>query len=108
MERPHHSDGMASGLTSWIESDAGENVPIGNLDDLEKWLRTLMRPLVDEIRSRLNDAWEKTVWKADGRHPDDIKREKLNAMIKSAIKLQMEEVLQLFFMIGLLKVLILK
>lgn len=91
MERPHHTDGMAAGVSNWVNGEAGEIMAIESLDELGLWLRTLMRPLVDEIRIRLNDAWDKSVWKADGRSPDDVKREKLNAMIKSAIKLQIEE-----------------
>ncbi len=91
MERPHHTEGMSAGLSSWAEGENGDVMPITNLDELQEWLRSLMRPLVDELRERLNNAWSNSVWKVETRSPDEIKREKLNAMIKSAIKLQIGE-----------------
>ncbi|MDP6899908.1 MAG: OB-fold nucleic acid binding domain-containing protein [Candidatus Thalassarchaeaceae archaeon] len=91
MERPHPTDGMPSGKTNWVEGEVGEIMPISNLEELKSWLRSLMKPIVDEIRRQLNETWAECIWKAEGRSPDEIKREKLNSMVKNAIKLQIEE-----------------
>ena len=81
---------MQRGVTQWVESESEGEMEIDSLDDLEEWLRTLRRPIVDEILSRLHTAWDQAIWKAD-REVTDVKREKLNAMVKYAIRLQMAE-----------------
>jgi hypothetical protein len=91
MERPHPENGMKEKNTQWVTSEHGEILTITNLDELQTWLRTLMQPIVDEIRRQLNEGWDNIIWKAEGRSPDDVKREKLNAMVKNAIKLQINE-----------------
>ena len=91
MERPHPVDGMDEGAATWAPGHKGKRIEIDSLDSLKGWLRTLMRPIVDRIIEELNVAWSDCLWKAEGRAITDIKREKLNAMIKNAIKLQIAE-----------------
>ena len=91
MERPHPTDGMAKGASTWAPGYEGETMEIDSLDTLNDWLRSLMRPIVDRMIEELNAAWSSCLWKADGRSAGEVKREKLNAMIKNAIKLQMAE-----------------
>ena len=91
MERPHHSDGMDEGATQWAPGEEGKRMEINCLDSLNDWLRSLMRPIVDKMIDQLNAAWSDCLWKADGRSASEVKREKLNSMVKNAIKLQMGE-----------------
>ena len=91
MERPHPTDGMPIGAATWAPGHEGETMQIDSLDTLNDWLRTLMRPIVDKIIEEINADWSTCLWKADGRSVSEIKREKLNSMIKNAIKLQMAE-----------------
>ena len=91
MERPHPSEGMLEGDSNWAPGSAGKKMAIDSLDSLNDWLRTLMRPIVDKILEQINVDWSNCLWKAEGRDVVEIKREKLNAMIKSAIKLQIAE-----------------
>lgn len=88
MERPQPK--MVNGNSSWVSNDASEETDVDSLGDLSIWLRSLMRPVVDEILRQLEANWAAALWKAD-RSYTEIKREKLNAMIKNAIKLQMAE-----------------
>ncbi|MEE2759053.1 MAG: hypothetical protein VYA86_03635 [Candidatus Thermoplasmatota archaeon] len=91
MERPHPSEGMMAGDSKWAPGQAGEKMEINCLDTLNDWLRTLMRPIVDQILEQIKADWDNCLWKAEGRCVTDIKREKLNAMVKNAIKLQISE-----------------
>jgi len=91
MERPHPSDGMDEGATRWAPGHHGKRMEINSLDTLKDWLRTMMRPIVDRMIEQLNIAWADCLWKAEGRSITDIKRDKLNGMVKNAIKLQMAE-----------------
>ncbi len=91
MERPHPTEGMLEGDSKWAPGHAGERVEINSIDSLNSWLRTLMRPVVDQILEQVKDAWTNCLWKADGRDVSEIKRDKLNAMVKNAIKLQIAE-----------------
>ena len=91
MERPHPTDGMAKGAAKWAPGHEGDTMEIDSLDTLKDWLRSLMRPIVDRMIEELNDAWSNCLWKADGRSSGEVKREKLNAMVKNAIKLQIRE-----------------
>ncbi len=91
MERPHPTEGMLKGDSKWAPGHADERVKIDSLESLNDWLRTLMRPVVDQIIEQANDAWAKCLWKAEGRNITELKREKLNAMVKNAIKLQIAE-----------------
>ena len=91
MERPHPTDGMAKGASTWAPGHEGESMEINSLETLNQWLRTLMRPIVDKIIETINEDWSNCLWKAEGRSVGEIKREKLNAMVKNAIKLQMAE-----------------
>ena len=91
MERPHPTDGMAKGAATWAPGHAGETMEVDSLETLNDWLRSLMRPIVDRMIEELNAAWSDCLWKADGRSAGEIKREKLNAMIKNAVKLQLVE-----------------
>jgi hypothetical protein len=89
MERPQAS--RLAGDSSWVSNDASKEMNIDSLSDLNDWLRTLMRTIVDEMRRQLEENWDNCLWKAEGRSISDIKREKLNAMVKNAIKLQIAE-----------------
>jgi len=91
MERPHPTDGMAKAASTWAPGHEGEQMEINSLETLNEWLRTLMRPIVDKIIEDINEDWSNCLWKAEGRSVGEIKREKLNAMVKNAIKLQMKE-----------------
>ena len=91
MERPHPTDGMAKAASTWAPGHDGEQMEINSLETLNEWLRTLMRPIVDKIIEDINEDWSNCLWKAEGRSVGEIKREKLNAMVKNAIKLQMKE-----------------
>jgi len=91
MERPHPTDGMAKGAAEWAPGHESETMEIDSLDTLNDWLRSLMRPIVDRMIEELNGAWSNCLWKAEGRSAGEVKREKLNSMIKNAIKLQMCE-----------------
>tara|TARA_B100001758_G_scaffold127319_1_gene109499 strand:+ start:84 stop:1853 length:1770 start_codon:yes stop_codon:yes gene_type:complete len=91
MERPDPSEGMLQGNSTWAPGHAGEHMEINSLDNLSDWLRTLMRPIVDQMLALAKDAWTDCLWKADGRDVAELKREKLNAMVKNAIKLQITE-----------------
>ena len=91
MERPHPTEGMLEADSSWAPGHAGERMAIDSLDSLAVWLRTLMRPIVDQILAQAKEAWDNCLWKADGRDVSELKREKLNAMVKNAIKLQITE-----------------
>jgi hypothetical protein len=91
MERPHPVEGMDEGASTWAPGHNGKKIEINSLESLKDWLRTLMRPIVDRMIEELNVAWSECLWKADGRSITDVKREKLNAMIKNAIKLQIGE-----------------
>ena len=91
MERPHPSDGMEEGDSKWAPDHNGQRMEIDSLDTLNDWLRTLMRPIVVRMFEELETAWSDCPWKAEGRSISEIKREKLNAMIKNAIKLQIGE-----------------
>ena len=91
MERPHPTEGMLEADSSWAPGHAGERMAIDSLDSLAVWLRTLMRPIVDQILAQAKEAWDNCLWKADGRDVSELKREKLNAMVKNAIKLQIAE-----------------
>ena len=91
IERPHPTEGMLEADSSWAPGHAGERMAIDSLDSLAVWLRTLMRPIVDQILAQAKEAWDNCLWKADGRDVSELKREKLNAMVKNAIKLQITE-----------------
>ena len=91
MERPHPTEGMDEGASTWAPGHHGKRMEIDSLESLKDWLRTLMRPVVDRMIEELNVAWSDCLWKAEGRSISDVKREKLNAMIKNAIKLQIGE-----------------
>jgi len=91
MERPHPIEGMAEKGSTWAPGHEGGVMEINSLETLNKWLRSLMRPIVDRIIEEINADWSNCLWKADGRSVGEIKREKLNSMIKNAIKLQMAE-----------------
>jgi len=91
MERPHPTEGMPEGASSWAPGKSGEQINITDIDELEIWLRTLMSPVVDKILEILVNEWDDCKWKAEGRSINDIKREKLNSMVKNAIKLQISE-----------------
>ena len=49
MERPDPSEGMLQGNSTWAPGHAGEHMEINSLDTLRDWLRTLMRPIVDQM-----------------------------------------------------------
>ena len=91
MERPHPTEGMPQGASTWAPGHDGDMMPIDSLETLKGWLRTLMRPIVDRMMEEMNAAWSACLWKAEGRAAEDVKREKMNAMIKNAIKLQIAE-----------------
>ena len=91
MERPHPTEGMPIGASTWAPSKSGDNTKIESIEDLESWLRTLMPPVVDKIFEILENEWNDCKWKAKGRNISDIKRERINSMVKNAIKLQISE-----------------
>ena len=91
MERAHPTEGMPQGASTWAPGHDGDMMPIDSLETLKGWLRTLMRPIVDRMMEEMNAAWSACLWKAEGRAAEDVKREKMNAMIKNAIKLQIAE-----------------
>ena len=82
---------MQSGVTRWVESESKGEMEVDSLQLLNDWLRTLMRPMVDEMLRQLAENWSNCLWKAEGRAHTDVKREKLNSMVKNAIKLQIAE-----------------
>lgn len=102
MERFATNGKPTAAISSWVnfsrsqngldEITSTEETFILGIHSIRGWINQVLPSLVEEVQRLLKQRWEANLWKASGRDISEVKDERIEALLKGGIELQLEEV----------------
>ena len=96
------SNAPTSAVSSWVNFSreqnglgkitSSEEEIISDINSIKCWIDLVLPSLVEEVQRLLRQRWEANNWTAMGRDISEVKDERIEALLKGGVQLQLEEV----------------